>query len=124
MRRRSRGNWRDAGRGQRNIAIFSADIDTFDFKMRKPEQVRKSVMERLKKHGKGIVLMHDFQHATADAIGDILDDLKAGGYKIVFMKPKFAVTTIPSYDQLVLKDLGPVGADSRPVSSVIRTISE
>jgi peptidoglycan/xylan/chitin deacetylase (PgdA/CDA1 family) len=110
--------------GQRNIAIFSADIDTFDFKMRKPEQVRKSVMERLKKHGKGIVLMHDFQHATADAIGDVLNDLKAGGYKIVFMKPKFAVTTIPSYDQLVLKEVGPAAGDGRPVSSVIRTISE
>src|SRR5262249_24395118 len=50
--------------GKRNIAIFSADMDSFDFKMRKPEQVRQSVMEKLKKHGKGIVLVHDFQHAT------------------------------------------------------------
>src|SRR6266511_264836 len=39
--------------GKRNIAIFSADMDSFDFKMRKPEQVRQSVMEKLKKHGKG-----------------------------------------------------------------------
>src|ERR1700737_2676216 len=53
--------------GKRNIAIFSADLDSFDFKMRKPEQVRQSVMAKLKKHGKGIVLMHDFQHATAEA---------------------------------------------------------
>jgi hypothetical protein len=52
--------------GKRNIAIFSTDMDSFDFKMRKPEQVRQSVME-LKKHGKGIVLVHDFQHATAEA---------------------------------------------------------
>ena len=44
------------------------------------EQVRESVMAKLKKHGKGIILMHDFQHATADAIPQILDDLKAGGY--------------------------------------------
>src|SRR6516162_3929266 len=43
--------------GKRNIAIFSADMDSFDFKMRKPEQVRQSVMEKLKKHGKGIVLV-------------------------------------------------------------------
>ena len=53
--------------GKRNIAIFSTDMDSFDFKMRKPEQVRQSVMAKLKKHGKGIVLMHDFQHATAEA---------------------------------------------------------
>ncbi len=61
--------------GKRNIAIFSADMDSFDFKMRKPEQVRQSVMAKLKKHGKGIVLMHDFQHATAEATADLLNDL-------------------------------------------------
>jgi hypothetical protein len=26
--------------GKRNVGIFSADMDSFDFKMRKPEQVR------------------------------------------------------------------------------------
>jgi len=113
--------------GKRNIAIFSADMDSFDFKMRKPEQVRQSVMDKLKKHGKGIVLMHDFQHATAEAAMDLLNDLKAGGYKVVFMKPKFAVTTIPSYDEQVLKVVsatGGGGGDTRPTSSVVRTISE
>src|SRR5262245_15568380 len=62
--------------GERNIAIFSTDMDSFDFKMRKPEQVIKSVLDKLKKNGKGIVLMHDFQHATAEAIGTLLDQLK------------------------------------------------
>ena len=28
-------------------------------------------MTKLKKHGKGIVLMHDFQHATAEAAAGI-----------------------------------------------------
>jgi peptidoglycan/xylan/chitin deacetylase (PgdA/CDA1 family) len=110
--------------GKRNIAIFSADMDSFDFKMRKPEQVRQSVMEKLKKHGKGIVLLHDFQHATAEATMDLLNDLKAGGYKIVFMKPKFSVTTIASYDEAILKQLKGLMTDTRPTSSVVRTISE
>ena len=111
--------------GKRNIAIFSADMDSFDFKMRKPEQVRQSVMAKLKKHGKGIVLMHDFQHATAEAAMDLLNDLKAGGYKVVFMKPKFPVTTIASYDEQILKlTKGPGGGDARPTSSVVRTIAE
>src|SRR5437763_11330474 len=35
--------------GTRNIAIFSTDMDSFDFKMRKPEQVIKSVMTKLQK---------------------------------------------------------------------------
>jgi hypothetical protein len=111
--------------GKRNIAIFSADMDSFDFKMRKPEQVRQSVMDKLKKHGKGIVLLHDFQHATAEAAMDLLNDLKAGGYKIVFMQPKFAVTTIAAYDETILKQVkGSGGSDARPTSSVVRTISE
>jgi peptidoglycan/xylan/chitin deacetylase (PgdA/CDA1 family) len=111
--------------GKRNIGIFSADMDSFDFKMRKPEQVRQAVMAKLKKHGKGIVLMHDFQHATAEAAMDLLNDLKAGGYKIVFMQPKFAVTTIAAYDEAILKQVkGPAGGDARPTSSVVHTISE
>jgi peptidoglycan/xylan/chitin deacetylase (PgdA/CDA1 family) len=112
--------------GKRNIGIFSADLDSFDFKMRKPEQVRQSVMAKLKKHGKGIVLLHDFQHATGEAAMDLLNDLKAGGYKIVFMKPKFPVTTIASYDQQILSAVkGPGGGgDGRPTSSVVRTIAE
>jgi peptidoglycan/xylan/chitin deacetylase (PgdA/CDA1 family) len=111
--------------GKRNIAIFSTDMDSFDFKMRKPEQVRQAVLAKLKKHGKGIVLMHDFQHATGEAAMDLLNDLKAAGYKIVFMKPKFPVTTIASYDEQVLKLVkGPGGGDARPTSSVVRTIAE
>ena len=109
--------------GKRNIAIFSADMDSFDFKMRRPEQVRQSVMEKLKKHGKGIVLL--LQHATAEAAMDLLNDLKAGGYKIVFMQPKFAVTTIAAYDETILKQVkGSAGGDARPTSSVVRTIGE
>ena len=93
--------------------------------MRKPEQVRQSVMAKLKKHGKGIVLMHDFQHATAEAAMDLLNDLKAGGYKVVFMKPKFA----GDHDRLLRRGDPQAGegadvSDGRPTSSVVRTISE
>ena len=30
--------------------------------------------------------MHDFQHATAEAAMDLLNELKAAGYKVVFME--------------------------------------
>jgi peptidoglycan-N-acetylglucosamine deacetylase len=110
--------------GKRNIAMFSTDFDSFDFKMRKPEQVRQAVITKLKKHGKGIVLMHDFQQATAAAAADLLSDLKAGGYKVVFMKPKDSVKTIASYDELVMKEIKPSTGDGRPTSSVVRTINE
>jgi peptidoglycan/xylan/chitin deacetylase (PgdA/CDA1 family) len=110
--------------GQRGIGIFSTDFDSFDFKMRKPEQVRESVMAKLKKHGKGIVLMHDFQAATAHATAGLLDELKAGGYKVVFMRPRAAVTTIASYDEALAKSMKLPTVDTRPTSSVVRTVTE
>ena len=110
--------------GERNIAIFSTDMDSFDFKLKKPDQVVTSVMTKLKKFGKGIVLMHDFQHATADAAPALLAQLKANGYKIVQLTAKGQVQTIASYDELVTKDQKLPTVSDRPTSSVVRTISE
>jgi peptidoglycan/xylan/chitin deacetylase (PgdA/CDA1 family) len=108
--------------GTRNVGIFSTDIDSFDFKTRKPEQVITSVMTKLNKNGKGIVLMHDFQHATALALAELLTQLKASGYKIVQVKTKEPVTTLAAYDQQLEKELGGATANASTISSVVRTI--
>ncbi len=109
--------------GTRNIATFSTDIDTFDFKIRKPEDVVKSVMTKLAKAGKGMLLMHDFQHASAEAMPEILRQLKAGGYKIVHMVPKEPVTTLAKYDDMVrAQDKYSATNNTRPETSVVRTI--
>jgi peptidoglycan/xylan/chitin deacetylase (PgdA/CDA1 family) len=108
--------------GERNIGVFSTDFDSFDFKMRRPEQVRQSVMAKLKRHGKGIILMHDFQQATAAAAMDLLNELKAGGYRVVHMRPKFAVRTIPAFDEEVRKSSKLPTVSTRPTSSVVRTV--
>jgi peptidoglycan/xylan/chitin deacetylase (PgdA/CDA1 family) len=111
--------------GTRNIATFSTDIDTFDFKIHKPEDVVKSVMTKLAKNGKGILLMHDFQHGTAEAMPEILHQLHLAGYKVVGLVPKFAVTTIPKYDDMVrADDKYSSSNNTRPENSVIKTISE
>ena len=108
--------------GDRNVAIFSTDMDSFDFKMRKPEQVIKSVMDKLAKHGKGIILMHDFQQATAHAAPELLKQLKAGGYKVVQITGKTAVEPKKEYVDMVLKEMGGGLDEARPMSSVIKTI--
>ncbi len=108
---------------ERNIATFSTDLDSFDFKMRRPEQVIKSVMGRLQKRGKGIVLMHDFQHATAEALPELLRQLKAGGFKIVHMVPKAPVATVAKYDEMVRTQDKLSVNNTRPESAVVRTIS-
>jgi peptidoglycan/xylan/chitin deacetylase (PgdA/CDA1 family) len=110
--------------GQRNIGIFSTDMDSFDFTMRKPEQVIKSVMAKLQKHGKGIVLMHDFQRATAEVLPELLNQLKSNGYNIVHMKPKDPVKTLAQYDEMVAKEIKLPTVSERLTSSVVRTISE
>jgi peptidoglycan/xylan/chitin deacetylase (PgdA/CDA1 family) len=111
--------------GERNVGIFSTDMDSFDFTMRKPEQVIKSVMDKLKKHGKGIVLMHDFQQATAHAAPELLRQLKLAGYKVVHMKAKEPLQTLAQYDDLVIKEQKvPTMAGGRPTTSVVRTLEE
>ncbi len=111
--------------GTRNIAIFSHDLDSFDFKMRKPEDVVKSIMTRLEKKGKGIILMHDFQQATAKAMPDLLNDLKAKGYKVVHMKAKTPLATLPKWDDAAKSEIkGAVMGSDRPTTSVVRTVEE
>lgn len=109
--------------GTRNISTFSTDLDSFDFKMRRPEQVVKSVMTKLEKRGKGIVLMHDFQHATAEALPELLRQLKAAGFKIVHMVPKAPVTTLAKYDDMLRQQDKMDATNTRPQSSVVKTIS-
>jgi peptidoglycan/xylan/chitin deacetylase (PgdA/CDA1 family) len=108
--------------GERNVGIFSTDMDSFDFKMRKPEQVVASVMKKLEKHGKGIVLMHDFQQATAKAAPELLKKLKEGGYKVVQVVGKTPVEPKKEYTDIVLKEMGGGLEVARPMSSVIKTI--
>ena len=110
--------------GTRDIAMFSTDLDSFDFKANKPEKIVETVMTKVNKLGKGIILMHDFQKHTAEALPEILRRLKAGGYKVVQMKPKTPVQTLPQYDEELLKDAKLPTVSSRPVSSVVQTISE
>jgi peptidoglycan/xylan/chitin deacetylase (PgdA/CDA1 family) len=110
--------------GERNIAIFSCDLDSFDFKASKPETVIDTVMKKVDKLGKGIILMHDFQKHTAEALPDLLKRLKAGGYKVVAMRAKAPAQVLPQYEQELAKDVKLPTVSSRPVSSVVQTISE
>ena len=109
---------------ERNIGVFSTDIDSRDFKLHKPEDVIKSVMSQLEKHGKGIILMHDFKRHTAEALPELLRQFKADGYKVVHMVPKGEVTTVPKYDEMLAHEDKLSSNNTRPESSVIRTIGE
>ncbi|MFZ5737122.1 MAG: polysaccharide deacetylase family protein [Pseudomonadota bacterium] len=110
--------------GTRNVAMFSCDLDSFDFKARKPQQVVDTVMNKLDKRGKGIILMHDFQKSTAEALPELLRRLKAGGYKVVHMRAKAPVQTLPQYDEELVKSSALPTVSTRPVNAVVQTVSE
>lgn len=113
--------------GTRNVAMFSTDIDSFDFrKGATPEKIIETVMTRLDKLGKGIILMHDFQKHTGEALPALLARLKAGGYKVVQITAKTTLQTLPEYDEALMKDMKvpTAGTSMRPISSVVQTVSQ
>jgi peptidoglycan/xylan/chitin deacetylase (PgdA/CDA1 family) len=110
--------------GGRNIAMFSCDIDSNDFKSSSPDQVIQNVMTKLDKQGKGVILMHDLQKHTAIALPTLLRRLKAGGYKVVQMKAREQLETLPDYDAMLVKDLKVPAVASRPIGSVVQTVQD
>ena len=110
--------------GSRNVAIFSCDVDSFDFKAKDATQIINSVMTKIDKAGKGIILMHDFQRHTAEALPLLLRRLKAGGYKVVQMKAKAPLQTLADYDEALVKDMKLPVASARPVNNVVQTVSD
>jgi peptidoglycan/xylan/chitin deacetylase (PgdA/CDA1 family) len=110
--------------GERNIGIFSTDLDSFDFKASKAQTIIDNVMRKVDKLGKGIILMHDFQKHTGEALPELLNKLKTGGYKVVHMRAKAPVQTIPEFDEAVIKDMKLPTVSNRPINSVVQTISE
>lgn len=113
--------------GSRNVGVFSTDVDSFDFKFNsKPDMVVKTVMDKLEKKGKGIVLMHDFHKSTATSLPKLLAELKIKGYRVVHLKPKWQVETLPTYDEEIAKSTKGLVAGTgsgAPASSVFKTIA-
>jgi peptidoglycan/xylan/chitin deacetylase (PgdA/CDA1 family) len=110
--------------GSRNIAMFSCDVDSFDFRAKDATQIVNTVMTKIDKTGKGIILMHDFQKHTGEALPTLLRRLKAGGYKIVQMKARMPLPTLAEYDEALVKDMKLPVTSTRPVNSVVQTVSE
>jgi peptidoglycan/xylan/chitin deacetylase (PgdA/CDA1 family) len=74
-----------AGKG---IAVWSVDADADDwYKTATPETVVQKAMSRLNQRGRGILLLHDVQPATALALPALLRELKANGYRVVHVVP-------------------------------------
>jgi peptidoglycan/xylan/chitin deacetylase (PgdA/CDA1 family) len=90
---------------ERNVAIFSIDVDSKDFRTRDPGSVQHRIMAGLARSKKGILLFHDIQPSTARALPGLLAELRAKGYRIVHMRPKAGLTTLPDFDALAQQEM-------------------
>src|SRR5262245_23275309 len=91
--------------GMRGIGTFGIDVDSRDFRTRSPGAVKREVLAQLEHEKKGIILFHDIQPSTAGALGSLLAELKARGFKVVHMVAKSPATTLPEYDAIAEKAL-------------------
>jgi peptidoglycan/xylan/chitin deacetylase (PgdA/CDA1 family) len=87
----------------RDVASFTIDVDSRDFRTRDPEAVKKAVLTQLAGTRKGIILFHDIQPSTAHALPGLLAEMKERGFKVVHLVPKKTATTLPEYDTRAAK---------------------
>lgn len=69
------------------LQVWSADFPADDWRHVTSATVHALAMSRLEAKGKGILLLHDIQARTVEALPAILRDLKAKGYRIVHVVP-------------------------------------
>ncbi|SJZ69720.1 polysaccharide deacetylase family protein [Consotaella salsifontis] len=77
---------RDALAGE-GVVVVGADVDSKDYFISTPEQVKERALSRLEARGKGIILFHDIHGRTAAMLPDFLKALQEKGYKVVRMVP-------------------------------------
>ena len=56
----------------RNIAVFSTDVNSFDYRTRAPDKIVDNVLKGLIKVDRGIILFHDIHEQTARALPTVL----------------------------------------------------
>lgn len=71
----------------RSLITWSSDMVADDWRHISASEVARRALQRIESRGRGIMLLHDIQPATALALPGILRALKAKGYRIVHVVP-------------------------------------
>ncbi|MEX0956207.1 MAG: polysaccharide deacetylase family protein [Rhizobiaceae bacterium] len=70
------------------IVVIDPSVDSKDYFVSSPDQVRSRTIAALQSKGSGIVLFHDIHSRTASMLPKFLDDLHARGFKVVHLVPR------------------------------------
>src|SRR5260370_18537940 len=85
------GLWRADGvehyLASRNLQVWSADFLADDWTRIGPAQVYSRALQRIEADHKGILLLHDIQAKTVEALPYLLRELKRRGYRVVQVVP-------------------------------------
>jgi peptidoglycan/xylan/chitin deacetylase (PgdA/CDA1 family) len=87
-----RANVVESYMAEKHIQIWSADFPADDWKHLSAAEVMKRALTRLDHYGKGVLLLHDIQPATAMMLPNLLRELKRRGYRIVHVVPATPTT--------------------------------
>jgi len=94
----------------RHMTTWSADLVADDWRHISASEVVRRSIARLDEKGKGILLLHDIQPATALALPELLRELKTKGYRIVQVVPGKGEVSVP-----VAAKPAPMPAEAAPV---------
>ena len=89
----------------RGLGIFGIHVDSQDFRTRNPGAMQRTLLSRLERDGKGILLFHDIQVSTARGIRELLAELKTRGFRVVHIVPSQPATTLPEFDAIAAKSI-------------------
>jgi peptidoglycan-N-acetylglucosamine deacetylase len=70
-----------------HLMVWSADFPADDWTRISPAQVYARALKRIEANRKGILLLHDIQPRTVEALPYLLRELKRRGYRIVHIVP-------------------------------------
>jgi peptidoglycan/xylan/chitin deacetylase (PgdA/CDA1 family) len=83
----ARTNAIDQYLASQKLMTWSADFPADDWTKISPTQVYTRALQRIEAYGKGILLLHDIQPRTVEALPTLLHELKRRGYRIVHVVP-------------------------------------
>jgi peptidoglycan/xylan/chitin deacetylase (PgdA/CDA1 family) len=81
----------------RQVSSFFIDVDSKDYRTKSGAGVLARVMSQLERRHKGILLFHDIQISTSRALPSVLSALKAGGYKVVHIRPASTLKMVAEF---------------------------
>lgn len=103
----------------RSLMTWSADFPADDWRHISAGEVLHRALTRLEAHGKGVLLLHDIQPATALMLPELLRELKQRGYRIVQVVPATATLakTPTTPEQWLMKTPRSAAADQPDIAA-------